>query len=339
MVFLSGRGIPDPPDGLVDQLPKGAVLFGSSGSSGVEKWVVHTRETLLASADSVNSHLQVTEEDVFGLVLPFYHVGGFGVVARAYQAKAGLETFCHKWDVVEVVELLAERRVTVASMVPTQVYDLVNAGMLCPAGLRVVIVGGGTLEDEIGQRARELGWPVLQSYGMSEAGSQVATAVLKSLEGDFSNKNLDVLPIWEVTEDGRSLVLSGKALCKGILTRDGFESFCKYKTQDQIRIQDGRLSFIGRVDRTVKVKGELVNIDAIEREVSEQLRLEFVLIAVEDEREGYALYGFTEKVVEGNLNELLPPYARLRSHRVIEAFPRSALGKLDRRGLMHFLRD
>ena len=65
----------------------GEVVFASSGTSGPPKWVVHRRETLLASAGAVNRHLEVGPGDCWMLALPAYHVGGFGVAARAQAAE------------------------------------------------------------------------------------------------------------------------------------------------------------------------------------------------------------------------------------------------------------
>ncbi|NIP97054.1 MAG: o-succinylbenzoate--CoA ligase, partial [Akkermansiaceae bacterium] len=90
---------------------------------------------------------------------------------------------------------------------------LVACNLGSPASLRAVLVGGACLEEQKGREARHLGWPVLQTYGMTEAASQVATAPLSALNCDFEAAPLPVLPIWEhrVGEDG-CLQLRGEAL-------------------------------------------------------------------------------------------------------------------------------
>lgn len=318
-------------------MPSGAVCFASSGSSGVEKWVVHTRASLLCSAQAVNEHLQITEADVWGLLLPHYHVGGFGVLARSYAASVRCAIYSQKWNPVAATDFLETEGVTVTSLVPTQVYDLVQSGMRAPITLRAVLVGGGALSDEVGQQARDLGWPVLQTYGMSEAGSQVATASLESLEQRFSSTQLLILPIWDVSM-GESLTIKGGALCAGIMYKDKAEfryvSHAEYTSSDQVEIIGNRLTFIQRLDRTVKIKGELVNIDELERTLVNQAGAKVIIIATPDPRSGNSLHGFSEVPVElGDLNQWLPPFAQLESCLHMESLPKSALGKVDRRAL------
>ncbi len=84
-------------------------------------------------------------------------------------------------------EEMNEGAVTLTSLVPTQVHDLVQCALACPPSLRAVVVGGAELDPVLGERARELGWPVLQSYGMTEAASQVATASLASLDRPYAS--------------------------------------------------------------------------------------------------------------------------------------------------------
>ena len=74
---------------------------------------------------------------------------------------------------------LADRGVTHTSLVPTQVHDLVKADLRAPETLKAIVVGGGHLDAATGRLARTLGWPVLASYGMTEAASQIATQTLE----------------------------------------------------------------------------------------------------------------------------------------------------------------
>ena len=59
------------------------VVFQSSGSTAKPKLLCHTRAGLLASAEAVNQHLHAKSSDVWLCPLPVYHVGGFGIFARA----------------------------------------------------------------------------------------------------------------------------------------------------------------------------------------------------------------------------------------------------------------
>jgi len=336
---LVGRGLPSAPSPLPADLPAGAILFGSSGSSGMEKWIVHTRTSLLASARAVNDHLEANSTDRFGLLLPHFHVGGFGILARAYAARASCLSLDTPWDPHRTHQFLCEQEISLTSLVPTQVYDLVQAHLHAPPTLRAIIVGGGRLEPTLGQAARDLGWPVLQSYGMSEAASQIATAPLSQLVQPYDPDALALLPIWHPSlTQGGQLSISGPALCSAILSDALRPVSPPFQTQDRVSISDNILTFLARQDRTVKVKGELVNLDALEHSLSTALGETLLIVSRPHQRDGQELFFFsTAPLSAQTLAPLLPPYLSQPRCVTIEHFPTSALGKIDRRALIQLV--
>ena len=102
------------------------VVFATSGSSGPPKWVLFRRRALLASARAVNEHLAVSANDRFLIALPRYHVGGFGLLARAYDASCSITVMKGRWDPSGFREAIEKDGSTVTSLVPTQIHDLVS---------------------------------------------------------------------------------------------------------------------------------------------------------------------------------------------------------------------
>ena len=151
------------------------VLFETSGSTGAPKRIALPKEALLVSAAAVNAHLEVTADSCWGLALPTHHVGGFGVAARAWQAGCGMVVFQGKWNPSGFRDWLGVSRVTHTSLVPTQVHDLVKQELTAPNFLKAIVVGGGHLDAATGQAARDLGWPVLASYGVCRRAHCVVT--------------------------------------------------------------------------------------------------------------------------------------------------------------------
>ncbi len=337
---------------------EGHVLFQTSGSSGVPKWIALSKSALQLSAAAVNRHLLVDENACWGLTLPLHHVGGFGVVARAYEAACRLAEFTGKWDAARFSEWCLASSVTHLSLVPTQVFDLVQAALKAPRSLRVVVVGGGRLEDSTGRAARELGWPVLASYGMTETGSQIATQVPQLLDSSYQSAPLPVLNIWQVSndEEGRLLV-AGPALFSGTVTEGAEGRSWRpragdwHATGDQVLVDGRLLTPLGRMDSVIKVLGELVDPEAIERELIGLSRDElkagsFVVVALTDERAGHRLIPVFERVVTAELIErtlasyarMAPGFRRLAEPVILDRIPRSELGKIKRADLISFLR-
>jgi len=335
------------PTGL-DTIPDHHLLFATSGSSGVPKWIAISKTALLASAASVNEHLGVDAQSVWGLALPPHHVGGFGVVARARSAGCRLEVFARAWDARAFVEWVATGHITHGSLVPTQVHDLVTTGCRAPSGLLAIVVGGGELDALVGQKARDLGWPVLASYGMTEAASQIATQPLASLDAPYTSAPITVLPHWRVRTDQRGcLEISGPALFSGRVVGGIYHPRIDewHATHDRVRILEGGLEPQGRADAVVKIAGELVDPHEVEIQLAGALQAHgrgIAIIAIPDDRLGHRLLVAAERNVPQPMlaaaieahNASVPRSQRLAEPMRIDELPRGPLGKILRSALL-----
>jgi O-succinylbenzoic acid--CoA ligase len=326
---------------LPAELP-GLVYFRTSGSTGEPKWIGLSRHALLVSAAAVNRHLGVVAADCWALALPLEHVGGFGVAARAWQAGCRLEVFGRKWHAREFAGWLGGTGATHLSLVPTQVYDLVAEGVRAPAGLRAVVVGGGMLAVATGRAARDLGWPVLASYGMTEAASQIATQGLELLEAPYVSEPLDLLPCWEARCDGDGrIAIRGEALFDGMLVPDGkrwnYEERRSewFATSDNGVVEGRSLRVTGRADTRVKILGELVDPLAVEAGLTARIAGGFAVLAVADKRAGHRLVLVREAATDhaevaaalSAYHAGCPGFQRIGEVVEVAAIPRGPLGK------------
>jgi O-succinylbenzoic acid--CoA ligase len=298
----------------------------SSGTSGRLKIAALSRGALEASATAVNAHLAAGPSDRWINPLPLFHVGGIGIVIRAALS----QTLCHplgEWKPQEFVRLAAEYGATLSSLVPTQVHDLVSAQFRCPPTLRAIVVGGGVLDESLRVRAAQLGWPLLPSYGMTETCSQVATA--KPGEADCPWLPLLDHIIEARVGNGGMLELRGSSLLTGWMLFDPNGSARWedpktdgwFRTSDRAELRNGQLHFIGRGDDLVKIRGELVDVAALERELQTRVSSGLVRIDVEpDERNGACLVVVAENASAENeargAMDVFPPYARPAAFRV-----------------------
>ena len=332
----------------------GQVVFRTSGTEGTAKFVCLTREALLASANAVNAHLATTPDDIWLGCLPWFHVGGLGIAARAYAADCQAVFLQHKWDPTNFTRCCLDTEATLTALVPTQVYDLVRAGCIAPTRLRAVLVGGGALAPLLNQQARDLGWPILCTYGMTATASQVATQALAASLGD----PMKVLPIWEtrLAPDDGSLHVRGPALLSGYMLDRKFidpKSFDGwYQTTDQVILQEGTLRFSRRHCGLGKIQGELVSLQE-SRDRQTQLALEasvnplaITAIALPDERDGQRLVWVCDTHSDPASSEALRerynmsvagPWRMLMKARV-PTLPRTELGKLDERQLKRLVK-
>lgn len=317
---------------LVIDLP-GHVWLATSGSTGALKLVGLSKRALLASAAAVNRHLDSHSDDIWCCVLPTFHVGGLGIHARAFAS--GARVIAAPWD----PRRFASVEMTLASLVPAQVSDLVRERLSAPRELRAIVVGGGALDPELYRAARELGWPLLPSYGLTECCSQVATATLESPE-------LVLLDHFEarVEEDGR-LAFRGESLLTGYATEQEFvdpKIAGWFVTEDVGSVEGRRLRVEGRSSDFVKIGGESVDLQRLAAIVASIAGVHAAVVAVPDARLGQVIHLIVDEKVDGDevasaFSERVHPFERPRRIHCVREIPRSSLGKLMRRELLESL--
>lgn len=322
------------------------VGFATSGSSGrPPKMILFTHEALDASARGAVDHLDMRRGD-WCCPLPRYHVGGYMIDRRAALTGARVHTPEGKWNAAAFARFVGERGCAWSSLVPAQVVDLVREGIEAPDCLRAVVVGGGRLERAAGEAARRLGWPVAQSYGMTEAASQVATA---RPEDPFENDWLPVLPHWSAAVgEGGLLTLGGPALFEGTvrtgddgrLTYEPRDRSQPWQSRDVAELKEGKLHFLRRCDRVVKILGELADLDAVEAALAGEAP-GAVALGVEHPRKGVEIVACGEDATAlaravARWNSRAPGFLRIE-RQIAVPMPRNEMGKLDRAALARLL--
>ncbi len=309
------------------------VWIASSGTTGKLRLVALSKDAILASAAAVNRHLSITSHDSWINVLPTFHVGGLGIYARARLSKSRVIPMA--WDARQFIRTIAAEHVTLSALVPAQVRDLVVLGERAPASMRAIVVGGGALSSDLYGAARTFGWPVLPSYGMTEACSQIATAM-----GD--DPEMRLLPHVSVrVEEGQLLAFRATSLLTGYAYYDaeGRAAFVDPKvdgwfvSQDLGAVENGVLRVFGRAGEFVKIGGESVDLARLDA-ILDSVRggTDVALVAVADERLGSVIHlaaaaGDVADIVN-TFNGRVLPFERIRAVRRVGAIPRSPLGKL-----------
>lgn len=351
----------------------GSVSASGSGSHSEEEISLTlyalSRPAFFASGESVNQHLKVDSQDIWLNVLPHFHVGGLSIGARAYLKKNKIfDVSDQKWSAEGFHCWCAASQATLTSLVPTQVFDLVQLGRSAPVGLRAIVVGGDRLSEDLYFRARQLGFRVLPSYGMTECCSQIATAPLGSLsvtEGPIAYPDLELLPHIEVRTDeiGRLLIRSPSLFTMRVFwsTRDAkiisaeeIHSGDWYRTSDEVEIlsSSGRgastfLRVLGREQDQVKISGERIHLSTLvpifERICGQN---DFYLSSQPDPRRGAEVvivlleknFHHAEEWIR-TFNQQVLPVAKIRAAYFISEIPRTEMGKVKRKSLEKILRS
>ena len=318
-------------------------ILRTSGTGGRARAVALTRRNFLASARAVRARLALGPDDAWYASLSLAHIGGMALVDRALAAGSRVVTR-GEWRLEALVALLEAGAISHASLVPTMLGHLLDAGLPRPhsASLRCVLVGGAGAPPDLVERALSAGLPLALTYGMTETCSQVATAppALVRAKPGTAGAPLDGARV-RVAADGELEVrgeMVARAYHKGgpIARPDGW-----HRTGDLGRLdRDGHLWVTSRKTRRIVSGGVNVHPAEVERVLAAHPAVaEAAVVGLPDpewgERVAAAIVPAAARelrvqAIHRHCRELLGPAARPRALVVLAELPRNPNGKIDR---------
>ncbi|MDT8409936.1 MAG: AMP-binding protein [Wenzhouxiangellaceae bacterium] len=167
-------GANDAPAATVDAQDLLTILM-TSGSTAAARAVPASLANHLASTRAIAERLALSRHDRWLLCLPLDHIGGLAILIRAVITGSSV-LLCERFEPESIRRQLASQAVTLSSMVPTMLLRLLETtGGPIESRLRALLIGGAPANPSLLERARLAGLPVVPTYGMTEACSQLAT--------------------------------------------------------------------------------------------------------------------------------------------------------------------
>ena len=328
-------------------------LVPSSGSTGTPKLVELSRRAFLALARADAARVASVPSDRALLCLPLSHVGGLSVVTRALQARRACVVFRPGpsgllGSLPELAETLIRERVTLVSLVPPVLGRLLSCEpeLATRAPLRAVLLGGQACSAELFARAREHALPVLTSYGLTEACSQVSTLgfpppAQPPLQGAVVGVGFPLAGVELRIAAGQIQVRGPTLFTRYVGAPRPFDDAGYFDTGDRGDLHPELGLFVyGRASEVVITGGENVDPSEVELALLACGGLEAACVfGVPDaefgERLAVALEvtlpdGFDEPALFAQLDRRLASFKQPRSVCRFEMLPRLASGKLDR---------
>jgi O-succinylbenzoic acid--CoA ligase len=184
-----------------------AIIY-TSGTTGTPKGAMLTIGNFWWSALGSAFNLENRGDDKWLACMPLFHVGGLSIVMRS--AFYGITAVVHDgFDAARVNAAIDHEGVTIVSLVAVMLERLLDErqGRPFPETLRSILVGGGPAAPSLMERCAQMRAPVMQTYGLTEACSQVVTVPLAEAGKriDTAGKVLQPNEI-KVASDGEILV-------------------------------------------------------------------------------------------------------------------------------------
>jgi O-succinylbenzoic acid--CoA ligase len=249
------------------------VVF-TSGTSGGGRPVVLTGTNLAAAAAGSQARLGNGSGDRWLCVLPLYHIGGLSILWRCAR-DGGTVVLEESFEAERAAALLASGGIAFASLVPTMLRRLIEAHAGPFPGVRAVLVGGGPSDPDLLAGARRAGLPALQTYGMTETASQVATEAPGEAgrRPGSAGRPLDGFEVRVVDAAGRPLPpgeegrleVRGPGVSPGYFGEPERPTEAWFRTGDTGRLDAAGYLFVaGRADAVIVTGGENVHPEEVE---------------------------------------------------------------------------
>ncbi len=302
-----------------------ALVIATSGSTGKPKGVVHTHRSATAHTLMVAERLGLEAGDHWWMCLPAAHIGGFGVLSRAMQLGSRISFANH---VDERTLLLAlQDGATHTSVVPTLLTRHTFTDW------KYVLVGAA--------RSDSLPANAVSTYGLTETFGGVVYngASLPKVEVRLNNGRILLRsPTLARTYRHAPLPLVDGWLDSGdvgVIQTAGISPDARRREGD---LEDQLLRVEGRSDDLIVTGGNKVWPHVVEQRLREHPLVDDVVVrGVPDAEWGTLVCAWirptssrqppTIDSLRAHIKETLPSYCAPRLVKVVDAIPRSALGK------------
>jgi len=347
-----------------------ASIIYTSGSTGKPKGAMLTHHNIVTNTGSIVEYLELTENDVQMVVLPFFYVMGKSLL-NTHFAVGGRVVINNKFAFpATVVNQMIEEQVTGFSGVPSTFAYLLHRSPLAARreefhALRYCSQAGGHLDRTTKQKLLQ----VLPShtrmfvmYGATEASARLSYVEPHRLNEkiDSIGKAIPGVTLKVVDEKGHELedgkvgeiVASGENIMQGYW-RDPKSTAAAlsshgYHTGDLgYRDRDGYFFVEGRRDNQLKVGGHRVSTQEVEDVIlSTELAVEVTVLGLPDPLLGNRLVAvLVSAVPEPNAEKILSLCAKKIPHFKLpqeilfaKSLPKNASGKVDRRKSEEFFK-
>ena len=238
-----------------------ALILFTSGSTSKPKAVELTFANLINNYHCINSLISIKSNEKFGLTLPYYHIGGFQIIFRAFFSGNAV-VIPESFKSSDIFNSTQSHLVNYISVVSKTLFDFVEADYQFHDGLKAIFLGGGFSNHSTVKKAIEKGMKIYKVYGSTETTSMIT--------GFNCNKFIDKIdsagaPLFDlkikINKDGH-ILLKSDSLMKGYINYpNSFREKGWFNTFDYGHLDsEGYLYIDSRREDMIVSGGENINL-------------------------------------------------------------------------------
>ncbi len=342
-----------------------AYVLYTSGSTGIPNGVQISHKALINFLLSMKENPGISPDDtMLALTTLSFDIAGLELFLPLVSG-ASIELITHEQaaDGYELRKIIKDKKITMMQATPATYQVLFEEGWTEGENLKV-LCGGEAMPLDLAGRLVATGARVWNMYGPTETTiwSSLYPLTMENLKPLIGkpiantqfyvlDKNLDLAPPGIAGE----LHIGGDGLAEGYLNRDEltkkrfipnpFTSFPGsriYKTGDMVRyLDDGNVEYLGRMDFQVKLRGYRIELEDIETVIGGHPSIRQVVCKIiefgETDKRIVAYVrvdeNYHESDVKNYIGKKLPDYMLPGHFYVMERFPLTPNGKIDRKAL------
>jgi acyl-CoA synthetase (AMP-forming)/AMP-acid ligase II len=339
-----------------------ASIIYTSGSTGKPKGVMLSHGNIVANTLSICGYLNLTQDDIQMVVLPFFYVMGKSLLNTHFAVGGSVVLNNRFLYPADVIKQMATEKVTGFSGVPsTYAYLLHRSPLLkyrdkLPA-LRYCSQAGGHMVTQLKKDLRSVlpkHTDIVIMYGATEASARLTYLEPTQFKHKLGSigKAIPGVKLEIMGNDGRLIAgdSTGELVAKGANIMQGYwknpEATHKsldnngyYHTGDiSYKDGDGFFYITGRKDNVLKVSGHKVNPQDIEECLMQTRQLvETTVIGVPDKLDGYRLVAFCvpqnndvkEIELQKHCHQMLLKHQVPNRFMFMKNIPKGSSGKVD----------
>ncbi|WP_462409569.1 AMP-binding protein [Neobacillus sp. Marseille-QA0830] len=251
-----------------------AILLYTSGTTGRPKAVGLSHGQILASIENIIDSHKLGEQDVTYCFLPLFHINAQVVVVLSTILSNGKMVIAPKFSASKFWNVMNKHKVTWVSAVPAVISILLNTPKPehISNSLRFIRSASSQLPMVNARRFEQrFGVPIIQSYGMTEAASQICVNPLPPNKRVLGSVGLPIgLDLKILDQQGRQclankigeIVIKGSNVIHSYIEADNQDDFQDgwFHTGDLGYVdKDGYVFIVGRIKEMINRGGEKVS--------------------------------------------------------------------------------